>query len=184
MNIFILDEDPEKAAKYHCDVHTKSQILEGVQMLCTAHWLSLFLEDENSYFKNRNELKNYLEEKYPVGHPKRPTYKMTHINHPCTKWVAKRKINYMWLVSLLRNLGKEFEFRNNKIHMSTLHLDWLEKNIPSSCKEQIEKISFYNCVPEDYLIEGNVVESYRNFYRNGKQRVAKWERGREKPSWL
>ena len=35
MNIFVLDEDPRLAAKYHCDQHMK-MILESAQMLSTV----------------------------------------------------------------------------------------------------------------------------------------------------
>ena len=37
MNIFYLDKDPVKAAKYSCDKHVVKMILESAQMLCTAH---------------------------------------------------------------------------------------------------------------------------------------------------
>lgn len=36
MNIFILDEDPQLAAKYHCDRHLSKMILESAQMLSTV----------------------------------------------------------------------------------------------------------------------------------------------------
>lgn len=36
MNIFILDKDPAKAARYHCDKHVSKMILESAQMLSTV----------------------------------------------------------------------------------------------------------------------------------------------------
>ena len=36
MNIFILDNNIEKCARYHCDQHVVKMILESVQILCTA----------------------------------------------------------------------------------------------------------------------------------------------------
>ena len=36
MNIFILDNDPAKAAQYHCDKHIPKMILESAQMLSTV----------------------------------------------------------------------------------------------------------------------------------------------------
>ena len=36
MNIFVLDENPYLAARYHCDKHTPRMILESAQMLSTA----------------------------------------------------------------------------------------------------------------------------------------------------
>jgi hypothetical protein len=36
MNIFILDQNPTLAAKYHADIHTNKMVLESVQMLSTV----------------------------------------------------------------------------------------------------------------------------------------------------
>ena len=36
MNIFVLDNDPRRAAEYHCDKHVVKMILESAQMLCTV----------------------------------------------------------------------------------------------------------------------------------------------------
>lgn len=37
INIFVLDRDPKRCAKYHHDKHVLKMILESAQMLCTAH---------------------------------------------------------------------------------------------------------------------------------------------------
>ena len=37
MNIFILDNDPVKAAQQQCDKHIPKMIVESAQMLSTAH---------------------------------------------------------------------------------------------------------------------------------------------------
>ena len=37
MNIFFLDYDVVKCAKYHCDKHVVKMILETAQLLCGAH---------------------------------------------------------------------------------------------------------------------------------------------------
>ena len=36
MNIFVLDNDIEKCAQYHCDKHVVKMILESAQMLSAA----------------------------------------------------------------------------------------------------------------------------------------------------
>lgn len=36
MNIFILDKNPLRAARYHCDIHVSKMILESAQMLSTV----------------------------------------------------------------------------------------------------------------------------------------------------
>ena len=37
MNRFVLHEDPQIAAEFHCDKHVVKMILEECQMLSTAH---------------------------------------------------------------------------------------------------------------------------------------------------
>lgn len=37
MNIFYLDRDIVKCAQYHCDKHVNKMILEGAQLLASAH---------------------------------------------------------------------------------------------------------------------------------------------------
>lgn len=39
MNIFVLDQDPVKAAEYLCDRHIIKMLLESTQLLCTVHRL-------------------------------------------------------------------------------------------------------------------------------------------------
>lgn len=36
MNIFVLDEDPRRAAQYHCDKHVSKMLLEAAQILSTV----------------------------------------------------------------------------------------------------------------------------------------------------
>lgn len=72
MNIFVLDEDIEKCARYHCDQHVIKMILESAQMLCTA-----------------------LNKK---GHS--TPYRSTHSNHPCVLWVEQSHDNFCWLIGL------------------------------------------------------------------------------------
>ena len=102
MNIFVLDESPKKAAKYHCDKHVVKMILETAQMLCTAHWES------------------------GGSAPYRPTHK----NHPCTKWARETKENYKWLCQLGLELCGEYTNRYSRTHKTQEHIEWLNKNIP------------------------------------------------------
>jgi hypothetical protein len=185
MNVYVLDEDPKKAAEYHCDIHAKSEILTCVQMLSSVHWLALLIEEpeENCNFITKRSAQNYLENKYHVGHPRRPPYKMTHLEIPIIKWIASNKKNYLWVVELLKNLDIEFQKRYKKKHKSALHINWLEKNIPSCCEEDDEPIKFLNNVPEDFILD-NVVESYRNYYKKGKTKIAVWDRSENKPYWF
>ena len=76
MNIFVLDEHPYKAAKYHCDKHVVKMILESARMLCTVH------------------------RRYALWAP----YKPVHQKHPCTLWVGESVQNYSWMILLVHAL--------------------------------------------------------------------------------
>ena len=67
MNIFVLDRDPEVAARYHCDKHVCKMILEAGQMLCTAHWVAWMkkLDIKKSDFKRVRDLKEELKKRVP-----------------------------------------------------------------------------------------------------------------------
>jgi hypothetical protein len=86
MNIFVLDEDPEKCARYHCDKHVVKMILESAQMLSTT----LRLRGINQ------------------------GYKITHQNHPCTLWAGESLSNWNWLRELSGALNHEYRFRYDK----------------------------------------------------------------------
>ena len=86
MNIFVLDDDIEKCARYHCDKHVVKMILESAQMLSTVSR------------ENGGE----------IG------YKVVHKNHPCTKWVAESLDNWLWLQKLTMYLNSEYRYRYDK----------------------------------------------------------------------
>ena len=102
MNIFILDEDPKKAAQYLCDKHVVKMLLESAQMLCTVHWTQ------------GNEA----------------PYKKCHVNHPCTIWARESIDNYNWLLTHGKEICKEYTKRYSKIHKSQAVIEWAEKNVP------------------------------------------------------
>lgn len=85
MNIFFLDHDIKKCAKYHCDKHFK-MILEYAQLLSTTCRMSGL----------------------DCG------YKKTHVNHPCAKWCRESLDNWLWLRDLAKELNDEYIRRYNK----------------------------------------------------------------------
>lgn len=120
MNIFVLDENPELAAKYHTDKHVIKMILESAQMMSTAvRWSGI-----------------------DAG------YKVAHLNHPCTIWVRKSLTNWRWLGSLAYYLNQEFIFRfdktaNHKSYDMITSLPW--PNIP-----EIGLTPFAQAMPDIY----------------------------------
>lgn len=87
MNIFVLDNDINTCAKYHCDKHVIKMILESAQMLSSVVRLN----------------------GHDIG------YKLTHQNHPCTIWARKSLSNYLWLFQLTDSLNSEYRYRYNKV---------------------------------------------------------------------
>ena len=131
MNIFVLDENPAKAAEYHCNKHVVKMILESTQMLSSAHWLALEKKMKSKVSmiptRVRDRKALILERSKPE---EIPPYSMTHINHPCTAWTCFTYGNYMWLLELAQALSNEYTKRYKKIHKSQKAIDWLANHPP------------------------------------------------------
>jgi len=120
MNIFVLDLDPIKAAKYHNDRHCVKMILETTQLLSTAL----------PYFEPRR-----------IG-----PYKATHLNHPCSIWTRTCQGNYHWLWKLGLALCKEYTHRYGRVHKCESYLEDLGLSKPISKK----MTQFAQAMPEQY----------------------------------
>jgi hypothetical protein len=162
MNIFILDNDIEKCAQAHVDKHVVKMILESAQLLCTAV-------------------------NYYAGEQVTP-YKTSHVNHPCAVWVREELSNFCYLLDLMNALNKEYRRRFNKQnnHKSVDVLvksniwDLAMKYYPYEIKPLTP---FAICMPEEYKVVGDAVQSYRNYYNGAKRDLHKWT-NREKPEWI
>ena len=77
MNIFRVHDNPRIAAMHLCDKHVVKMILETAQVLSAAHHTA----------ESRHMDK---------------VYKVTHKNHPCTRWVRESKDNYLWTLEHLK----------------------------------------------------------------------------------
>lgn len=126
MNIFKLDETPEKSAVMHCDKHCVKMILETAQMLSTCH---------NYYGSWTEEM-----------------YKPTHKNHPCNKWLIQSSENYNWLYKLFGHLLLEYTKRYNKVHKCQRLFKLLENN---PCPKG-ELTPFAQAMPEQYKSENDI----------------------------
>lgn len=144
MNIFILDEDIERCAQYHCDQHVVKMILESVQMLCTAL------------------------NKKGITTP----YRSTHVKHPCVLWVEHSYENFRWLQQLAIALNDEYRFRFEKPqdHKSIRVLS----DISAHRFEDLGLTEFAQAMPDEYKVPGDAVTAYRQFYRGEKMGFARW----------
>ena len=157
MNIFILDEQPEKCAEYHADKHVVKMILEHAQLMCTAHHLQ------------PTTLINY---EIP--------YKATHVNHPCAKWVRESKQNYQWLYNMTYSLNKEYVYRYEK---NVNHKSWdAIVDLPYPDLPDVGMTPFALAMPDECKLS-TPVASYRKYYNTEKQHLLKWK-DRETPSWI
>jgi hypothetical protein len=153
MNIFFLDFDTKKCAQYHCDKHVVKMILETAQLLCGTHWI--------------------------IGNE--APYKLSHKNHPCSIWVRESLSNYLYLCDLGLELCKEYTYRYGKRHKSQDVIEWCLINKPN-----IHDVDFTSpplAMGDEFKIGNDVIESYRNYYREGKKLIVSWK-NRVIPSWF
>jgi hypothetical protein len=165
MNLFILSLIQREIAQYMMDKHVSKILLEAVQMLCSAKRI-LDSDDE-------------INDKI---------YKLAHKNHPVTIWCRKSKANFIWTLDLVEELHNEWRYRyghpETKFHKSYLIALLLRENMPNDEAFEEERLTpFALAMPDQYKTE-DPVESYRNYYMSEeKQKIASWNKRREKPEW-
>ena len=158
MNIFYFDEDPWRAAEMQPDKMLVKMPLETAQMLCTAHRI---LDGDG-----------YADE---VG-----LYQKAYMNHPCTIWARETSGNYNWLVDHFLALSLEYYYRYDKDHASYEKLAWSLTSLPQNIVTgPMTPVAL--AMPDEYKCD-DPIESYRK-YCIAEKTYAKWEKGREKPSW-
>jgi len=166
MNIFFLDWNTEKCAKYHCDKHVVKMILETAQLLCGAHHVT-----------------HQVSTKYPPTTDQvndQVPYKLSHKNHPCAIWTRESLSNYLYLCDLGLELCKEYTYRYGKRHKSQDVIEWCLTNRPN-----IHDVDFTTpplAMGDEFKVGNDVIESYRNYYRKAKSGFAVWK-NRETPEW-
>lgn len=188
MNIFALDGNPTQAAKYHVDKHVIKMILEYCQLMSTAHRV-IDGQPRQELSKNGRKIKRYYlgDERDDI------VYLACHINHPSGVWTRADRSHYVWLARLLKATCAEYTYRYGKVHKSQRDglVDWLCDNVP----ENIPDTGIFRfpdpAMPDTSKVyecgQINVVESYRKYYRDEKQRMHSWSgkiNGRTQPEWI
>ena len=158
MNIFYLDKDAEIAAQYHCDKHCVKMILESAQLLSTAHRVLDGDEDADR-----------------LG-----LYKSFSPNHPSAIWVRQSDQNYNWLWELLHYLGIEYSKRYDKVHSIHSSIRIALGISPSNIPRAVF-MAPPQCMPDQYKVEDDPVQGYKNFYHGEKAAFAQWRLG--EPAW-
>lgn len=196
MNIFFLDKDPRQAAEWMVDRHVVKMILETAQLLSTAHRVIDGMQVEVTYktpdrvidlpFEGRQEIRPGVVKKKKLwvleDHRNDIFYNATHINHPSALWVRESVENYNWLVDHLFALGDEYRFRYGKTHATIKKLGYDIQSPPFGLKEW-DWTTPKCAMPEEYIVPGDYVQSYRNYYKYGKSNLHKWSI-RSIPEWI
>lgn len=156
MNIFVLDTDPFKAAKMHCDKHVVKLILEASELLAIGLARNFAPQDRYAHYA----WKHYW-------------------NHPCSKWAGASYANWMWLRSYAIGLCDEYTYRYGKVHKydSVLKAPPAEFNWPSW-----NPTSFTQCMLPQYKGE-DAITAYRQYYIGAKSHLLSYTK-REIPYWL
>lgn len=145
MNIFVLDQNPRTAARYHCDKHVIKMLIETAQLLSNA---------------------------LPPG---LAVYRPTHLSHPCTKWVQASQDNFLWLVDLGLALADEYTARYGKVHKSAEIVASCYRHVSLVSFGALALTPFEQCMPDQYKVPNNSVQAYRNYYIGDKKEFATWK---------
>lgn len=154
LNIFILDDDIQKNVEYYFDKHVHKLIVEHTQMLSTTLRYTGI----------------------DIG------YKISHLNHPCTRWVRESLSNWRYLIKLTEALHEEWRYRYD--HSSTKYHKSYEMmlTLPEPDISDIGLTKFTCAMDSRYIISDNPIENYRNYYIHTKQHLANWKK-RPVPYW-
>ena len=179
MNIFILDDDPVKAAQLQCDKHVVKMIVESAQMLSTVHrMIDGVMERRPSksgsmlqYFKLDDEREDIL-------------YKACHYNHPSTVWTREGCCNYTWHYNHFIALCDEYTYRYGKVHATHQKLGKIlsvtPRNIPNIglTPFKLAMQAEPQCMLED------AVKSYQAYYMTKQERFKMVWSKRSIPDWF
>ncbi|MHC4600639.1 MAG: pyrimidine dimer DNA glycosylase/endonuclease V [Planctomycetota bacterium] len=151
MNIFVLDLNPEKCARYHVDRHVIKMVEDGARMLCTVVNL----------------------------HGGKSPYRSTQPKHPCTLWAGRSLSNWEWLRSLTLALNREHRHRFDREEDLPAAAVVRRLQRPRLPKEGLT--DFPQMIPEKYRVPGDPVRAYRAYYIGEKSVIALWTHRRTPP---
>lgn len=169
MQIFVVEECPQKAAKSLCDKHVLSQIGETAEMLALAH------------LRNQEPLPPFA----------RLKVRKHHLNHPCVKWVSLTLGNYKWAADLGTALLDEYTHRYGKEHAYFLDIyrmacsppfKLLDSSLPETQHPLVVPANYRMAMPATY--QASIVLSYRIYYHiKAAYMPMRWTR-RRRPKWF
>ncbi len=178
MNLFILDKNPKRCARDHCDRHIVKMPLETAQMLVSAFWVwnSVTNLKEMRAAANDGTFLRQVFGDFPRtktdGTP--DPWGLSHCNHPCTIWVRTNYRNFLWALDLGEELALEYSRRYGRTHAVVPIFEWIRKQeIPAP--KAYRRTAFAQAMPDECKIPGDAVAAYRNYYKLHKARFAVWK---------
>lgn len=183
MNIFPVQKTPKGSAIEHVDKHVVKMNVEYPQLLSTAHRVIDGTEYIDKGSRGQRVKRWRLE-----GDDEHIIYKACHVNHPSAIWCRENIEQYMWLYDLWVALGEEYTYRYGKVHTCHQKLNERLATPPRGLKSGTFKMpypamkQFPHCIVNGDDGEVDVVESYRNFYKEDKAGFAVWSK-RPTPEW-
>lgn len=213
MNFFYTDSDPKVMARNHCLVLVRKMIVEHGQMLSTNKrlldgqlrkvWIRKFKEtkqDEGTvlcevrdrlvdwYHLDGDEYEDILGRTFLKSHV---YYKVSHHNHPSTKWMRESFDNYLFAVDVTLELCKMFTEATGRTHATESLIKLIEANIPENISLQnfTEPPAVVGDDLQQYAIDHGTIEAYKECLRRkfedwtGRERVIPVEFISE-PEWL
>jgi hypothetical protein len=176
MNIFYLDKNPRKCAKYHCDKHVLKMIVEYAQLMSTAHRVLDGFEGYGASKSGNRQVKIW------TIHDSREEvlYKAAYVNHPSNVWTRSSIKNYHYVFQLWFYICCEYEQRYNKKHATWEKLANQLSIYPDHIPE-IEETPIPLCMPDECKRD-DAVTAYRSFYKSHKRKFATWKN--QVPDWF
>jgi hypothetical protein len=183
MNIFYISHCPYEAAKLMVDRHVVKMILETAQLLSTAHRvLDGKMVIEKKYVNGSSPIRYRNAKRWKLDDDRdTKLYAATHVNHPSAIWCRINTSNYNWLNRHFIGLLDEYTYRYGKTHKCADMIGVLGRTPNNILLGEFTEPT--PAMDNQFIVEGNSLESYRNYYKNGKVHLHKWTK-RNPPDWI
>ena len=145
MNIFVLDNDPVKAAAAMDCVRVPKMVTESAQMMASALRRHGATDDMMPLTK--------------AGKP----YKGGYHHHPCTVWAGDTRANFKWLAHHAEALLDEYYHRFGKVH--ACHNPIYQMSSMSKMSSEDVLTPFAQAMPDEYK-DDDAVKAYRAYYHS------------------
>jgi hypothetical protein len=182
LNLFVLDEDPVKAAQLQCDKHVVKMIVESAQMLSTVHRML-----DGKLTRGPSKSGKTMSKKWIHPDPEMDSvlYKAVHMAHPCTVWTMTTSANYDWHYRHYLALCEEYTYRYRKVHSTDRLLSHYLQRLPKNIRRDgLTTFALAMKSNPECMHPSDPVRSYREFYETKQDRFKMAWTNRSVPEWF